>query len=244
MCPHVPLTILIDADDTLWENNIYFLRVIEAFVDALCDHGVDVAEARRALGEIERRNLTRHGYGSGGFAHSVREACELLAPTLRADAVERLAVAARQIGERESLDLLPGVRETLEILSRRYRCILVTKGDPGEQQRKVRISGLDHYFDAVEVVAEKDRETYAALVVAHDLDPSRTWMVGNSPRSDINPALAAGLGAILVPHPQTWDLEVEDVPQEGPRFAIAGSFRELPAILAGLEDAKGKPNTA
>ncbi len=230
-----PLTLLIDADDTLWENNIYFLRVIEDFVQAVSGHGIESDHARRHLNQIERRNLQRHGYGSASFAHSVREACASLVPQLHVPVLEGLVDAARAIGERATLELLPDVEETLVTLSRRYRCILVTKGDPEEQRRKVQISGLEPYFTGVEVVAEKNLETYAALVAAHNLDPEKTWMIGNSPRSDINPALGAGLGAILVPHAETWEMELEDVPEVGLRFRIAESFGDVPDVLAGVE---------
>jgi putative hydrolase of the HAD superfamily len=225
------LTLLIDADDTLWENNIYFLEVTEHFLRSLERYGIDRAAARSALIETERRNIPVHGYGSRAFAMAVAEAFAALAPQDDPDAVEHLVTLANGIFERDQLELLEGVDQALEDLSRHHQLVLVTKGDPEEQERKLERSGLRRYFDYVEVVPEKDVDTYHQLVARLGLDPRRTWMVGNSPKSDINPALSAGLNAILVPHPMTWELEIEDVRGEADQLVVVHSFGEVAAIF-------------
>ena len=133
------------------------------------------------------------------------------------------AIAANEI------ELLPGVEATLEELSQRHRLILVTKGNEIEQTDKLQRSGLRPWFNAIEVLAEKNAPAYRALIAAHQCECESTWMIGNSPKSDINPALAAGLNAIFIPHDFTWVLEHEmvDAPTGSGQLMELGSFREL-----------------
>ena len=128
-----------------------------------------------------------------------------------------------------AIEFLPDVPQTLQYLSTRHRLILVTKGAVEEQSGKIERSGLKEYFEATEIVAEKNFEAYHALVEKHRLSRDSTWMIGNSPRSDINPALAAGLHAVFVPHGDTWILEHEEVNAAPPaqRLLIVGRFAEL-----------------
>jgi putative hydrolase of the HAD superfamily len=125
--------------------------------------------------------------------------------------------------------MLPEVTETLEYLSERHRLIMVTKGAVAEQSGKVERSGLKRHFKAVEILAEKDPAAYARVVEKFELQHGSTWMVGNSPKSDINPALAAGLHAVFVPHGDTWILEHEEVNPAPPKqkLLIVGRFAEL-----------------
>lgn len=227
------VTLLIDADDTLWENNIYFIDVTERFLDEMERRGVERESARLHLTDTERRNIPLHGYGSMAFARSLGEAFQLLAPTDDTVAAEALVAEARAIHDRNEMEVLPGVRQALAHLAGSARLILVTKGREEEQAPKIERSGLAGYFSAIEIVPEKSAATYLDLIARHKLVPSQTWMVGNSPRSDINPALEAGLNAVLVPHPQTWDLELEDVDPGHERLVIADTFGDLIAIFSG-----------
>jgi len=134
----------------------------------------------------------------------------------------------RSIADRE-IELLPGVANTVADLFTRHRLILVTKGDTLEQTDKLTRSGLAGYFHAVEVLAEKHRDAYCTLIDRHQFQSGSTWMIGNSPRSDINPALAAGLNAIFIPHASTWVLEHELVnqPPNGQTLLEIDGFAEL-----------------
>jgi putative hydrolase of the HAD superfamily len=127
------------------------------------------------------------------------------------------------------LELLPEVPQTLQYLSTRHRLILVTKGAVAEQTGKIERSGLKQHFAATEIVAEKDAAIYQSIVEEYSLPHESTWMIGNSPRSDINPALAAGLHAVFVPHGNTWILEHDEVNAASPpqKLLIVGSFAEL-----------------
>ena len=204
-------TLLFDADDTLWENNIYFERAISAFISFL-DHRVHTPEeVRERLNLIEHATIRQHGYGLQSFRRSLIACFEqLTAETLTPDKHQRIVSFVDSIGSQE-IELLPAVAETLSELAKRHRLILVTKGDPAEQQDKLERSGLRPFFTGVEVLPEKTVPAYLALVEHHGCEPERSWMIGNSPKSDINPSLAAGLNAVFLPHDFTWVLEHEVV---------------------------------
>lgn len=199
--------LLIDADDTLWENNIYFEQAIHAFIGFLDHSSLTPAEVRAVLDEVEKLM----GYGSANFTRSLVETYRRLAEKdLQDEDIQQI----RQFGEQirsHPLQLLDGVKETLDYLSPRHDLILLTKGDIEEQKLKVERSGIEECFKQVIIVQEKDVATYHRVARELQLDPKDTWMIGNSPRSDINPALAAGLNAVYIPHPHTWHLEHEEV---------------------------------
>ena len=226
-------TLLFDADDTLWENNIYFERAITAFISYL-DHRVHSPdEVREHLNTCERATIAAHGYGVQSFRRSLVACFEQLSDVpITPERHDRIVSFARSIAEQE-IELLPGVQSTLAELSQRHRCILVTKGNPEEQQDKLHRSGLAGYFAAVEVLPEKKQDAYTALLEHHGFEAQVTWMIGNSPRSDINPALAAGLHAIFIPHDFTWVLEHEtiDRPPHNQTLLEITSFRELLAFF-------------
>jgi putative hydrolase of the HAD superfamily len=220
--------LLIDADDTLWENNIYFEQAIHAFIEFLDHSSLTRAEVRAVLDEVEKLM----GYGSANFTRSLVETYRRLAEK---DLQDEHIQQVRQFGEQirsHPLQLLDGVKETLNYLSPRHDLILLTKGDIEEQKLKVERSGIEECFKQVIIVQEKDVATYHRVARELQLDPKDTWMIGNSPRSDINPALAAGLNAVYIPHPHTWHLEHEEVSPLGEgRFLTLSRFADLPTYF-------------
>lgn len=219
--------LIIDADDTLWQNNIYFERAIEDFLDFLDHSTLTRKEARAAFDEVERANAGIHGYGARAFAQSLRQFYTRLAER---DLDEGEIRDVMRFGERileQEIELLPGVKETLDALSQRHDLVIFTKGHHEEQRLKIKRSGIGYYFRHHAIVPEKDEAAYRELVAQLDFDPARTWMVGNSPKSDINPALAAGLGAVFIPHEMTWRLEFADVTYNGERFLALERFSQL-----------------
>jgi putative hydrolase of the HAD superfamily len=222
-------TLLIDADDTLWENNIYFERAIADFISFLNHRERTSVEVREILNEVERDCIVSHGYGLKSFAHALvktfeRISVEPITPELH-HAIHGFAHTIAT----QPIQLLANVEKTLAYLAGRHNLVVVTKGDPHEQSGKVERSGLKQFFSAVEVVPEKDEETYAGVIAKHNLNHQRTWMVGNSPKSDINPALRAGINAVFIPHDDTWILEHEEViacepPQQ---LLVLTAFSEL-----------------
>jgi putative hydrolase of the HAD superfamily len=222
-------TLLIDADDTLWENNIYFERAIAAYISSL-DHLPHTPEqVREALNQAERATILSHGYGLGSFTQSLIACFEQLAGVPAS--VQQLA-QIRSFAESialQEIELLPGVAELLPELASRHRLILMTKGSQAEQADKLARSGLAPHFSCVEIVAEKHPAAYAEVVARHGCDPGTTWMIGNSPKSDINPALAAGLHAVFIFHKDTWVLEHAEIgaAPEGQWLLEVDSFRRL-----------------
>lgn len=209
-------TLLIDADDTLWENNVYFERAIAAFIGFLNHQTYTPVQVRQTLNGVERETILAHGYGLISFTRSLVECYERLsAGAVTEEQREQVRSFAKTIGDQE-IELLPGVRETLAQLKERHKLILMTKGNHAEQANKFARSGLATYFNAVEIVAEKDAEMYRAVMARHELEASASWMIGNSPKSDINPALAAGLHAVHLFHKDTWMLEHAELGEPGP----------------------------
>lgn len=211
MPPQIPQTLLIDADDTLWENNIYFERAIAKFISHLNHREFTPQQVRAVLNDVERECIVSHGYGLHSFAHALVRTFEKLAvEAVTAADHERIHSFAHEIAE-HPVEIIAGVPETLEYLAARNHLILVTKGDITEQSGKIERSGVKDYFAATEIVAEKNAATYHGVVEKYGLSPETTWMIGNSPKSDINPALAAGINAVFVPHADTWVLEHEEL---------------------------------
>jgi putative hydrolase of the HAD superfamily len=226
-------TLLIDADDTLWENNVYFERAIAAFISYLNHHTYTPAEVRHALNDVERETILTHGYGLNSFTRSLLECFERLSPEPTTEEKrERVTGFAHAIREQE-IELLPGVAETLADLATRHRLILMTKGNHAEQADKLSRSGLAAFFNGVEIVPEKDPETYHAVIARRELRPHTSWMIGNSPKSDINPALAAGLHAVFLFHKDTWTLEHAeiDAAPEGQHLIELDSFAKLASVF-------------
>ncbi len=220
-------TLLIDADDTLWENNVFFEKLIEDFISLVESSGYTRAYIRHILNETERKNIRQYGYGVRSFGRSLEETYLKLADQMAKR--ETLALIHQRVVELERTPpkILDGVPETLAYLTERHRLILFTKGEPAEQAAKVERSGLQGFFEYIEIVQEKDHETYGNLVHKHKIVKSQGWMIGNSPRSDINPALKLGLNAVYIPHEHTWQLEHEPVLAGSGKLVILPAFREL-----------------
>jgi putative hydrolase of the HAD superfamily len=221
--------LLIDADDTLWENNVYFERTIAKFISFLNHHEFSPEQVREVLNDVERECIVTHGYGLHSFAYALVQTFERLsASPVTPELHSQIRSFTHAIAD-HPIELLPEVSETLQHLSKRHLLILVTKGAMAEQSGKIERSGLRRHFAAAEIVAEKNFATYEALVEKYELVREKTWMIGNSPKSDINPALAVGLNAVFVPHGDTWILEHEELnaAPSSQRLIIVGRFAEL-----------------
>jgi putative hydrolase of the HAD superfamily len=219
--------LIVDADDTLWENNIYFERAFDDFCDFLAHSALTPTQVRDVLDEIEIVNSKTHGYGTANFARNLTECYhKLVERDVSPDDLPRIMSFTEQILH-HPIEIIAGVEETLAYLADRHGLTLFTKGDPEEQKLKLDRSGLAVYFGHTAIVKEKDRASYAALIRDRELDPAQTWMIGNSPKSDINPSLEAGINAVFVPHERTWTLEREEL-RDGPgRLLRIERFAEL-----------------
>jgi len=226
--PDGPLNLIFDADDTLWDSNVHFLEAETTFISTLGRAGIrDNLAIRAAMRRHELLIIKRHGYGRRPYVMALHQVATELA---LAHHHESLREEVETIGDKlidRHCELLPGVANTLGELGQRHRLLLFTKGDPGEQLRKLDRSGLRPLFSRIGVPREKDPGNYQLLVAQAELDPNRTFMIGNSPRSDINPALKAGLSAVFIPHPHTWELEHEEIDHSDARVITVTAFPHL-----------------
>ena len=244
--PHDPETMKIhaigfDADDTLWHNEDHFAATEDAFADLLSKWS-DAPTAKQKLLATETHNLELFGYGVKSFMLSMIEAAmELSNGEIESTDLRVLLDHGREMLLRPA-ELLPGVADVLEDLSAASPLILVTKGDLHHQERKVANSGIAHWFRTVEVVSEKDSDTYARILSRHDVDPASFVMIGNSVRSDILPVIELGGTGIHIPYSFTWGHEVVDeratthIERNGSssRYLEAESFKELPDLIRRL----------
>jgi len=221
--------LIFDADDTLWDSNIHFLEAQGEFLEVMGRAGlVDHTKIHASLRRHELKIIEDSGYGRRPFVMALRRAAIELAAAHHHESLHReISRIGDQLMNRHCA-LLPGVEPTLRELARRHRLLLFTKGQPDEQMRKLESSGLRKLFYRVGIPLEKDPMAYRLLIAQAELDPECTVMIGNSPRSDINPALQAGLrAAVYIPHPHTWDLEHEELYETDVRFMKIPVFDHL-----------------
>jgi len=209
-------TLLIDADDTLWENNIFYLSCQARFQDYMENWGCNRELAAETLRLCELETIPTYGYGPQGYIAALQISAERLLNHRNHQATPEIVEGARAVGElvlAPPMVLLGDVERTLRALRPTSRLVLLTKGEEETQRAKLERSGLEPLFDACYIVQEKDVTTYQNLTHELGTRPRDTWMIGNSPRSDINPAVAAGLNAILIPHNHTWTAEIQGIEQ-------------------------------
>lgn len=199
--------LLIDADDTLWDNNIYFEQAIHSFIAFLSHSQLSSVEVRTMIDE----ELKLMGSGVANFTRSLLKTYQRLAENPpRDEERERVRRFGMQVAC-HPIHLLDGVKETLFYLSERHDLFLLTKGTLDEQKPKIERSGVKSLFREVIIIPEKNVSAYYQVIKQFSLVPDKSWMIGNSPRSDINPALAAGLNAVFIPHRDTWHMEREEL---------------------------------
>jgi putative hydrolase of the HAD superfamily len=227
-------TVALDGDDTLWHSETLYEVTSREFA-ALLAPWLGGRDADAELLATERRNLRLFGYGVKGFMLSMIEtAIEISDGRVTAREIQQVLDWGKGMLA-HPVELLDGVRETVEELADRYRLLLVTKGDLFHQETKLAESGLAERFWRVEIVGEKDEATYARILAQHGIPPEELVMVGNSVRSDVLPVLALGGRAIHVPHRLTWALEAAEPPAGHDRYLTIERFADLPAALRSLD---------
>lgn len=225
-----PWTIGFDADDTLWHNERFFRATEERFAELLAPH--IEGDIRARLLDAERRNLGLYGFGIKGFVLSMVEtAIEATESRVPAGVIGEILAMGRDMLA-HPIELLPHAREAVEAAAAEGEVVLITKGDLLHQERKLAQSGLGDLFDAVEIVSDKTPATYLRVFARHG--GRHAMMVGNSLKSDVIPAIAAGAWGVHVPHGLTWELEAAEPPLGHPRFREIASLGELPALVAEL----------
>ena len=224
-------TVALDADDTLWHNESIFHLTQQKYFALLKDYG-DADHMMARLLEVERKNLALYGYGVKGFTLSMIEtAIDLTRGAVPARTIQEIMDLGRDMLE-HPVEPLPGVAETLAELHGKVRLVMITKGDLLNQEQKLARSGLGEKFDAIEIVSEKDADTYRRIARRHSIAVDDAVMIGNSLKSDVLPALEAGLWGIHIPYHITWAHERAEPPADSPRYVKLDSISEVPAWLA------------
>lgn len=230
-------TLILDADDTLWENNVFYEEATAAFLERMVQEGFARDESKHTLEQVEQERIPVVGYAPREFIRSMAITYHRLCERDGRRPQQAVEAEVEAIGRRVidyPMLLLDGVADTVARLRSRYRLILLTKGTPQVQHEKVERSGLGPHFEAVHVVAEKDSQVLRDILERYGLDPEQTWMVGNSPRSDINPALEVGIGAIYIPCSRPWAFEEMPIADPG-RVITLQSFAQLLELFPTTE---------
>ena len=221
-------TIGFDADDTLWHNERFFRATEDRFAELLATH-MEGPHLRARLLDAERRNLGLYGFGIKGFVLSMIEtAVEVTEGRVPGTVVGEILAMGRDMLA-HPIELLPQAREAVEAAAEEGEVVLITKGDLLHQEQKLAASGLGDLFDAVEIVSDKTPSTYLRIFARHGA--RRAMMVGNSLKSDVIPAIAAGAWGVHVPHGIPWELEHAEPPLDHPRFRAIASLGEFSSLI-------------
>lgn len=224
------LVIAFDADDTLWVNEPYFQETEHRFCELLEDYLPQHTVARELL-QTEIENLSLYGYGVKGFILSMIEtAMRISNNTIPLEVVGRIIEFGKELLNKP-IELLDGVPEVLATLKENYRLVVATKGDLLDQERKLKKSGLEHYFHHIEIMSDKKESDYLKLIRHLDIRPDQFMMIGNSLKSDILPVLKIGGHGIHIPYHTTWAHEHIDTSIDHPHFRQAES---LQILLSGI----------
>ncbi|HOZ78653.1 MAG TPA: HAD family hydrolase [Ferruginibacter sp.] len=222
--------IAFDADDTLWVNEPYFKEIEEKFCDLLEDY-LPRHTLVKELFKTEIDNLSLYGYGVKGFMLSMIEtSLRITNKTLSLEVIEKAIGFGKELLQKD-IELLDGVEETLKLLKGKYRLVVATKGDLLDQERKLKKSGLEHYFHHIEIMSDKQEADYKKLIKHLDILPSEFLMLGNSLKSDVLPVLAIGGHAIHIPYHTTWAHEHVEHKVEHDNFKQVTQINEVLSFL-------------
>jgi putative hydrolase of the HAD superfamily len=225
--------IIFDADDTLWENNIYYVHAAESFINLTAKGGFPAAEIEHEFDELEKQVVKERGYGSKNFVYILEEIYKMyIKRGLEADSSKFQKIIKRFIEHPVSPPkMFDKAAETMEYLKTKYTLFILTKGEHEEQEGKILRSGLDKYVNKYFILNEKDDDAYRKLMHEYDWQPEQTCMVGNSPKSDINPALRLGMYAVHIPYRDTWKMDIEPIQSVDGKLIVLRKFKDLIEIF-------------
>lgn len=227
--------IAFDADDTLWVNEPYFQETEKKFCELLEDY-VPQHTAKQELFKTEIQNLALYGYGVKGFMLSMVEtALRVTNRTLNIEVIEKIIQYGKELLDKP-IEMLEGVEDVLKSLPGHYRLVVATKGDLLDQERKLRKSGIEHYFHHTEIMSDKKESDYLKLIRHLDIEPSQFMMIGNSIKSDVLPVLAVGGHGVHVPYHITWAHEHVEHNVEHENFKRINSMSEIIPYLMNEQD--------
>ena len=222
--------IAFDADDTLWINEPYFQETEKKFCQLLEDY-LPQHTVERELLKTEIKNLPLYGYGIKGFMLSMIEtALSVSNKTIEIEIVEKIVEYGKELLGRP-VEVFDEVEEVLNKLKDRYRLVVATKGDLLDQERKLKNSGIDHYFHHIEIMSDKGEADYLKLIKHLDIPPSEFVMVGNSLKSDVLPVLEIGGHAFHIPYHTTWAHEIVEHTIDHPNFKELAHIKDVLSFL-------------
>lgn len=223
--------IAFDADDTLWVNEPNYVDVKQKLCELLAHH-VDQDTLTERFYDAQIKNLRTFGYGAKSFILSMIEtAIELTEGTITAYEIGQIIEVGKRLID-FPIEVLDGIADVLETLSKRANLMLLTKGDLFDQESKIARSGLGHYFKHIEVVSEKNEQSYQRILQKYSIQPTDFTMIGNSLKSDILPVVHIGARAIYIPYAITWAHEhVTDDQLAGKSFITVTNARELLTLI-------------
>ncbi len=222
--------IAFDADDTLWVNEPYFQEVEHKFCALLEDY-LPAHAVSKELYAVEMQNLPLYGYGIKAFMLSMIETVLKVTNNTANPEILHKAIQYGQEMLNKPIELLDGVEETLRALKGKYRLVVATKGDLLDQERKLKKSGLEHYFHHIEIMSDKKESDYLKLLRHLDCRPDEFLMIGNSLKSDVMPVLAIGGHGAHVPYHTTWEHEKIEHTITHPDFYEMGNIADITSYL-------------
>ena len=222
--------IAFDADDTLWDNENYFQEVENKFFELMEEYLPQHSVARELL-RVEIQNLPLYGYGIKAFMLSMIETAMAISnKTINVSVIEKIIAYGRELLDKP-IQKLDGVDEVLDNLKGRYRLVVATKGDLLDQERKLKKSGIEHYFHHTEIMSEKGENDFRKLIKHLDIPPQNFMMIGNSLKSDILPVLNIGGHAIHMPYHVTWGHEKIEYEVKHENFTQFKCIRDILTVL-------------
>lgn len=229
----MPLKVIaFDADDTLWVNEPYFREAEEKFCSLLEDY-LPHHSISQELFKTEMQNLALYGYGVKGFMLSMIETAMRVSNNTVPQSIIEKAIQYGKDLLGKPIEILDGMEEALHLLKKKYRLVVATKGDLLDQERKLKKSGLEHYFHHIEIMSDKQEADYHKLIRHLDINPGEFLMIGNSLKSDVMPVLAIGGHAVHIPYHITWAHEKTEKNIEHSNFRRAETIKDiLPDLLS------------
>ena len=224
--------IIFDADDTLWENNIYYLKAANAFFDLLESENIHRNSAEAEFDKLELQVVNEFGYGSTNFVLILEELFKRFNLKGQENRQKLKAIIAEFNTHKINKPcLFENVTEIIKRMRREYDLYILTKGDFEEQESKIIKSGLSPFINQYFILAEKDDLAYAQLLKKHNWHSDETCMIGNSPKSDINPALRNNMFAVHIPYRDTWKIDIEPIVNADGKYRQINCFKELEQIF-------------
>jgi putative hydrolase of the HAD superfamily len=233
--------ILFDLDDTLIYCNKYFDVVIDQFADLAETwfHGYHIthAELKQKQSEIDLAKVLKQGFAPDHFPQSFVDTysyfCELTGRPKNEEEINRLYKLGCSVYSHE-VEPVPHMEKTLMTLQGEGHTLhLYTGGDPSIQMRKIKDAGLERFFaDRIYVTRHKNVSFLESIIRDRGLKRASTWMIGNSLRTDVIPALKNGIHSIYIPAEKEWAFNIVevDVKPKG-AFLTLQSLQEVPNAI-------------